>query len=377
MKSMYVGIDIGKTALDVSAPGLSLRVQNNASGFRTLLQQSCALSSAPHFICESSSYARRLAAFLNAERYSITLVNPFRARQFASATGRLAKTDRIDAAMLAEMGRCLNPAPTPHPDKTQALLLHVSRRRGQLMAIQRTLKIQHNHLWNPKLRNGSRAIIAAVEQQIRNLDLQLSAIVSRSPALRARIARFCMVPGIGRTTAIRLLAEVPELGTLDRKRIASLAGVAPYTSESGENAVRRHIHGGRLHLRETLFMPAMVALVRNPVLRPFYRKLRERGKPHRVALVAVMRKLLIYLNHLARETTHQAPLIRTAAGAKKFTDRGAEWATAELDRLGQLVAEGVPYKLIAEQLGRSLKSVSSMASRNGIRHIYLPVTVSQ
>lgn len=308
MKSMttivYLGIDIAKDSLEVFGPGLRLQVANNAEGHGRLLILAKELAGRAHFVCEATGgYERRLMACLLAQDERVSLLNPARVRQFGKATGRLAKTDRIDAELLAEYGRTLMPEPEPRPEPGLAELTDVVRRRAQLADLLGLQRTQRQQLLDPALVAQLDQLIAVLERQIKDLEKRLDELIDRDGGLGTRLHRLLKVEGVGRTTAISLLAELPELGRLNRGQIASLAGLAPFNHDSGGSSGQRHIRAGRAQVRRALYMAALTAVRCNPVLAPFYRSLRSRGKPHRVAITAVMRKLLVHLNKLVHDLT--------------------------------------------------------------------------
>jgi transposase len=306
MKSMttivYLGIDIAKDSLEVFGPGLRLQVANNAEGHGRLLVLAKELAGRAHFVCEATGgYERRLLACLLAQDERVSLLNPARVRQFGKATGRLAKTDRIDAELLAEYGRTLTPEPEPRPEPGLVELTDVVRRRAQLADLLGLQRTQRQQLLDPALVTQLDQLMAVLERQIKDLETRLDELIDRDDGLGPRLQKLIDVEGVGRTTAISLLAELPELGRLNRRQIASLAGLAPFNHDSGGSCGQRHIRGGRAQVRRALYMAALTAARCNPVLGPFYRSLRARGKPHRVAITAVMRKLLVHLNQLVQD----------------------------------------------------------------------------
>jgi len=299
--AVYLGIDIAKDTLEVAGPGLRLPVPNTAEGHAQLLAAARALRTPVHFICEATGgYERRLVASLLAQDCAVSLLNPARVRQFAKATGQLAKTDRIDATVLAEYGRTLQPPAEPKPVPLLAELTDVVRRRAQLAELLGLQRTQRQQLYDAKLIAELDRLIGFLEQQICALEQRLDELIDKDGGLGIRLQRLCQVEGVGKTTAMNLLAELPELGRLNRTRIAALAGLAPFNRDSGGASGQRHICGGRAQVRRALYMAALTATRCNPVLRPFYQQLRARGKGHRVAITAVMRKLLVHLNQIVR-----------------------------------------------------------------------------
>lgn len=298
---VYLGIDIAKDTLEVAGSGLRLPVPNTAEGHAQLLAAALALRTPVHFICEATGgYERRLVASLLAQDCAVSLLNPARVRQFAKATGRLAKTDRIDAELLAEYGRTLQPPAEPKPEPLLVELTDVVRRRAQLAALLGLQRTQRQQLHDAKLIADLDRLIGFLEAQIAALESRLDELIDQDGGLGTRLQRLCQVDGVGKITAMNLLAELPELGQLNRTRIAALAGLAPFNRDRGGASGQRHIHGGRAQVRRALYMAALTATRCNPVLGPFYRQLRARGKGHRVAITAVMRKLLVHLNQIVR-----------------------------------------------------------------------------
>ena len=304
IKTVYVGIDIGKESLDVAAADLRLKVANNRDGFGELLRETRALKKRLHFIVESDeSYGRELARFLHARKCKMSVVPPYRVRSYARATGRLAKTDYIDSELLAEYGREFRPGVTGKADKIQAQLQHIMRRRRQVVDLLKIQKTQIQQMWDREIMADTKKLMQQFEERIEALTTRAEALVKASPALAAKFRAYCKVVGIGGKTAIELIAEMPELGTLGRKQVAALAGLAPVNYDSGTTPAPRHIRGGRFYVRTSLYMPTLVAVKHNEVLKVFYDRLRANGKPFRVALTAAMRKMVIYLNHVARDAT--------------------------------------------------------------------------
>lgn len=297
--TVHLGIDIAKATLEVAGPGLRLAVPNTAEGYRQLLVAAQALRSPVHFVCEATGgYERGLLGFLLAHDCAVSLLHPNWVRAFARSTGRRAKTDRIDAQLLADYGRTLQPPAEPKPAPRRQELSDIVRRRAQLACLLGVQRTQRQQLHDAQLIKQLDRLIATLERQIRELDARLHALIEQDENLAQRCHRLRQVEGIGQTTALNLVAELPELGQINRARIAALAGLAPFNRDTGTHTGLRHIHGGRHQVRRALYMAALTAVRCNPVLGPYYRQLRARGKLHRVAIVAVMRKLLVHLNQL-------------------------------------------------------------------------------
>lgn len=299
---VHLGIDVAKDTLELHGPGLRRTLPNTVDGYAQLLEAASKLAGTAHFVCEASGgYERRLVAWLLAKEQRVSVCDPSRARQFGRVRGKLAKTDRIDAELLADFGRTLQPPPETRPEPVLVELGDVVRRRSQLAELLGVQRTQRQQLFDEPLIAQIDQLICVLEAQIAQLDDRLDQLVSDDRGLAARVKSLCQVEGVGRTTAIALLSELPEIGSLNRCQAASLAGLAPFNHDSGAGRGQRHIRGGRSGVRRALYMAALTATRCNPVLRPFYLQLRLRGKCHRLAITAVMRKLLVHLNKLIHD----------------------------------------------------------------------------
>jgi len=248
----------------------------------------------------TGGYEHTLVAACAAATLPVAVVNPRQVRAFAQAIGRTAKTDAIDATVLALFGARVQPAPRTIPDTaTQALAALVARRRQLLEMLGAEQQRLHQATTNPVTRD-LRNHIRWLERRVKDVDDEIGGAIQGSPIWRVQEDLLRSVPGIGPTVARTLLAELPELGQLDRRRIAALVGVAPFNRDSGQWRGRRMIWGGRASVRSALYMAALVATRHNPVLAAFYQRLRTEGKPPKVALVAVMRKLLTIVNAMVK-----------------------------------------------------------------------------
>lgn len=241
----------------------------------------------------------RVAAELSAGGVPVAVVNPRQVRDFARGVGKLAKNDRIDAIVLARFGHAVKPPVRPLPSEEQ-------RRLGELVSRRRQLVEMHTAELNRMGRASSKTVLKshkdllkAIDRQIEELDEQIRDAVKQSPAWMAKAELYDSVPGIGEQTACALVAELPELGTLNRGQITALAGLAPYDNDSGARRGKRSIRGGRAAVRAALYMATLTATWCNPVIEAYYKKLRKAGKLHKVAMVACMRKLLTILNVMA------------------------------------------------------------------------------
>ena len=306
-----IGIDVSKAHLEVAArpSGEAWQVPNTEVGVSQLIEQLKSLS--PQLIVlEASGGWEVLAASSLAEAgLPVAVVNPRQVRDFARAIGQLAKTDALDAQVLARFAEVVHPTPRPLADAEQQALTALLARRRQVLSM---LVAERNRLGTARapVRSRVQAHIRWLEQELADLDDELGRTIRQSPAWREREALLRSVPGIGPATALTLLAELPELGQLDRKRIATLVGLAPLNCDSGTLRGKRVVWGGRARVRSALYMAALVATRHNPVVHRFYLRLLTAGKPKMVALTACMHKLLLILNALVRHHTvwHSAAL---------------------------------------------------------------------
>ncbi len=304
-----VGLDIAKAHLDVCGLDqphpVSRRFANRSRAHGALvrwLQQWPAV----HVVCEATGgYERRVVAALQQAQIPVSVVNPRHARDFARAQGRLAKTDRLDAEMLAQFGQRLQPPPTPPRSATQQQLAELVARRTQLRGLHRAEHNRLEHLEHSAVRRQLRAHLRSLERQIAQVDQWLRELTQTTTAFHQKVQRLCAVPGVGPITAVTLLATVPELGSLNRRQVAALVGVAPLNRDSGLRRGHRLITGGRAAARAALYMAALVAAFHHPQLKEFYRRLVAVGKAPKLALVAVMRKLIILLNHQLKNPQFQ------------------------------------------------------------------------
>jgi transposase len=271
----------------------------------------------------TAGYELPLAAACAAAHLPVAIVNPRQVRAFAQAVGRTAKTDAIDAHVLALFGARVQPAPRGVADaETQALAALVTRRRQLLeMVGAERRRLEQAPATGPITRD-LRHHIRWLERRVREVDDEIGTAIQQSAAWRVQDDLLRTVPGIGPTTARTLLAELPELGRLDRRAIAALVGVAPFNCDSGQFRGRRHIWGGRASVRASLYMAALVASRHNPVLAAFYRRLRDLGKPPKVALVAVMRKLLTILNAIMKHQCRWNPKAASTPASTRRPARG-------------------------------------------------------
>lgn len=288
---------MGKEHLDAAEGKESRRFVNQALGYKQLVAWVRQRSGSVQVICEASGgYERGLVQALHKSGIAVSLVQAMRVRQFARARGLWAKTDRIDARLLALYGEAIGPGPM------RAFSLEQERLRaldGQRRHLSRLLVMEQNRqaqLRDKELRALAQKLITQIKKQIALVDQLIEDLIGQSPELSAKAAKLVAVSGVGARTAALLLAQMPELGELNRGQAAALAGVAPFNRDSGKLSRRRAIFGGRRAVRSGLYMATLVAARYNPILRQFYQRLRAAGKPPKLALTATMRKLLLVLN---------------------------------------------------------------------------------
>jgi transposase len=304
----FIGIAVAKAQLEFACrpSGETGAVPNDETGIHTLLVR-CRALAATLIVCEATGgYEAALVAALATAELPVVIANPRQVRDFAKATGQLAKTDAIDAQILALFAERVRPAPRPLPDEAVEALDALLTRRRQLVEM---LVAERNRRLVARLpvRQDLQQHIRFLERRLRDADADLHTAVKASPLWRVKDDLLQSVPGVGRVVSLTLLAELPELGRLSHKEIAALVGVAPLNRDSGTFRGKRLVYGGRAPVRAVLYMAALVAARRNPVIRAFYERLRTAGKPAKVALTACMRKLLVILNAIARSGTPWQP----------------------------------------------------------------------
>lgn len=297
----YVGIDVAKAELVVATPHLKAVFPRDPSGLDRLLAWLRELGPGVHVVLEASGgYEREVVAWLQAHALAVSVVNAAWVRHFARSQGRLAKTDRIDARVLVDFASANAPRLSAPVPPAQQRLTDLVRARAQLVAVSTLLQNQLEHAREPLARRSQEELVALTATRIQRLEKAIAALLAQTPELSARAQKLIAVRGIGLTTAALLLAELPELGTLNKAEAAALAGLAPRNHDSGSFRGQRHLAGGRPAVRTGLWMPTLVATQHNPILKAFYQRLRAQGKPAKVALIATARKLLIHLNSLLK-----------------------------------------------------------------------------
>jgi transposase len=309
MAMRYVGIDVAKRTLEVCVlPNDAERQFANDRPGRT---SCCRWLGAPQdtlVVLEATGgYEVQAAEQLRAAGFAVAIVNPRRIRDFARACGRLAKTDRIDAQVIAQYAQTLQPPPREGLDESHRRLQALVARRDQLLAMRIAETNRMEHATDRLIRTSLRQIVRALERQLDQIEVQIRRTVEAMPSLRQTKETLMSVPGVGETTASMLVSDVPELGRLNRRQIAALVGLAPWNRDSGVFRGKRMTGGGRVRVRTRLYMPTLVAIRHNPVIRAFYERLLQNGKAKMTALVACMRKLLTLLNTLVAKNEKWKP----------------------------------------------------------------------
>ena len=299
----FVGIDVSKGRVDVHVrpDATAFACTTDAEGLADLVTRVTSLQ--PQLIAMEASggYEGVVAAALAEAGLPVAIVNPRQVRKFAGAIGRLAKTDAIDAGVIAHFADAIRPAPKPMPDALMLRLRELLARRRQLVVMINAEKQRLAKAADQLAQRSFKTILRSLEAERARIDRAIDKLIEDSPLFCAKQDLLKSVPGIGDVVARTLIVELPELGNVDRHQIAALAGVAPMNRDSGRYRGKRRIQGGRVEVRAPLFMACLVAIRHNPPLRSFYRRLRDAGKPARLAIVAVMRKLLTTLNAIIRD----------------------------------------------------------------------------
>lgn len=304
----YVGVDVSKSTLDVCVlpTGEAFKVSNDSTGIAKLLTRLRPMSPERVVMEATGGFENEAAATLFLAGFKVCVVNPLQVRNFAKADGQLAKTDRVDAAVIAKFGQRMVPAlRTIASAELRGMDALVTRRRQLLQMT--TAEKNRMGMAAPPLRPGIQAHIDWMEQEIARIEKELAEAIEASPVWQQKVVVYTSVPGIGITTAHSLVAELPELGLLCAKKISALVGAAPYPRDSGAFRGQRHIRGGRASVRCALYMATLSAIRWNPVLKAMYERLKARGKPFKVAMIACLRKLLVILNTMARTNTTWDP----------------------------------------------------------------------
>jgi len=294
----YIGIDVSKLLLDIHHNGQAAQIPNTEKAIRAYLKS---LPDDTMLVCESSGgYEATLITQAHSQRRPIARINARQVRDFAKAKGRLAKTDTLDARIITEFAQTFHPTPLCPADPLQIELSALVKLRSHILnQITQNNNLQETLSDKNILRILASTVAALKKQEVKIRSL-IVATIKRSPSLTSNVSRLQEVQGIGLVTAFSLLSFMPELGTLSDTQAASLAGVAPFNHDSGQFRGQRHIRGGRSHLRSALYMAALVASRYNPILKPLYQRLLAAGKPKKLALTVLMRKLILLANRILK-----------------------------------------------------------------------------
>jgi len=304
-KQVLVGIDVSGDllAVHVLPDETFFETGTDPKALHALADRLASMNPAKIVLEATGGIERSLVAEFLQCNLPVVVVNPRQVRDFARATGLLAKTDRLDARILARFAESVKPDIRKLPDAEQQRLAELMMRRHQLMDM-RTSELHRSHrVIEPKVKRSCKDHIAWLDKQINDIEDDVDRLIDSSPVWRAQDDLLQTVPGVGDNLSHTLLASLPELGHLDRQKIASLVGLAPIPHDSGKMKGRRSIWGGRSHVRKALYMAAVASVRCNPILKAYYQRLRGAGKPAKVSLVATARKLLVILNTMAREQT--------------------------------------------------------------------------
>lgn len=308
--NVYVGIDVSKAWLDIAVEpsGQYWRTDNNLTGISQLTSRLTGIAPRMIVVEATGGYEAKLVEHLCTAQLPVTRVNPGRVRRFAQGLNWLAKTDKIDARLLARFGEQANPRLTKLPSQAERRLAGLVKRRKQVLEM---LVSEHNRLENadPDVSPYIRDTMALLQKQLDELDQAIEALVEDTPELKGKHDLLVTVPGVGHVTAATLTSQLPELGSCDRKEIAALVGLAPFSQDSGKKRGRRVIKGGRPAIRSVLYMATLASIRFNPVIRKLYYRLIAYGKATKVAIVACMRKLLTILNAIIRQNQPWKPAL--------------------------------------------------------------------
>ena len=304
MEYTIVGIDVSKASLDVCflPTREAMTFTNDTRGFEQLYELLQCNPEVKIFMESTGCYHKPLEDFLSMHGCSVLVVNPLRIRSFGKAFGQLAKSDRLDAEIIAQFGQSIGSKETPIPAQTHQKLQSFSRRREQLV---RLLSIEKNHAEKAKFCQEDdileclQAMVKDIEKHLQKIEQQIANLIHSDNVLQRLCNRLMAVAGIGRVTAVTLIAELPELGLIGKRQVAALAGLAPMNNDSGAMRGQRHIKGGRQSVRRVLYMAIVSAIKHNHVIKAYYQRLREAGKPAKWAMTACMRKMLLHLNSIA------------------------------------------------------------------------------
>jgi transposase len=312
----FVGIDVAKHSLDIylASEDRCFTVKNSTAGFRELLDKLPPAGSCLVVIEATGGYQSRVVGALVAAGHQVAVVNPRQVRDFARSLGILAKTDRLDARMIARFGETVRPRTARVGSEKQAELRELVTRRRQRVELRTAEQNRLETTLTKVVRKNVRHLIEQLDKQIRELEEAIGELVENEPELASKAALLKSVPGVGPVTVTSLLVDLPELGRLDRQQVAALVGVAPFNRDSGKFHGRRRISGGRSAVRSVLYMAALTARRSNPLIRDFAQRLEAAGKPFKVVLTACMRKLLVILNSMVKNNLPWNPKLLPPCG---------------------------------------------------------------
>jgi transposase len=301
-EEIWVGVDVAKARLDVGVgeTGETWSAGNDEVGIAKTVERLGQLHPRLVVVESTGGLESRLVRELYLAKVPVALVNPSRVREFAKSAGLLAKTDKLDAHLLARFGQAVRPAPTCLPSEAEQLLSAMITRRRQLIDM-RTAELNRLVSVHPSIRTSLEQLLTYLQEQIEQLNQHIEQFIQDRPEFKSKSEILQSIPGVGPVTSAILMADLPELGRLDRKKIASLVGVAPYNNDSGYHRGKRRIKGGRPAVRTVLYMATLSASRYNPTIKAFYDHLLKLGKLKKVALVACMRKLLVIMNSMLRD----------------------------------------------------------------------------
>lgn len=303
MRKNVVGIDVAKHHLDVHVlpTGQVLRVDNDEPGITQLREELKTLALERIVVESTGGYEVSLVIELHAAGLPVVVINPRQVRDFARATGRLAKTDKIDAEVLALFAQVIRPALRPIPDESLREIRELVARRRQLVDLRQVEANRTEHARQRIICRSLQHLLKAIDTQIQSIEKAIARCIQNNPLWRRRVEILASVPGVAERTAAALVANLPELGLLNRRQVAALVGVAPINRDSGMLRGKRTTGGGRAVVRTALYMPTIVAIRYNPVIKIFYERLLKNGKAKMTALIASMRKLVTMLNAMIRD----------------------------------------------------------------------------
>lgn len=303
LEETFVGIDVAKDQLDVHVlpKAAHFTTNNDVNGIAVLIARLREENPSVIIMEASGGYETTLAAELGAAGLPVAIVNPRQVRDFARGIGKLAKTDAIDAFVLARFGETNRPEPKPLPTDEQQQIKELVTRRRQLVALRASEKTRRHSARSTRVQQSIRTVMATIERELGDIDRDIDDLIRNSPVWREKEQLLRTFKGVGPVTARIVVAKLPELGKVDRQEIACLVGLAPLNKDSGKMRGKRMITGGRKEIRDALYMAAVCAIRHNKLIKPFYERLTKAGKAYKVAIVACMRKMLIILNAMVRK----------------------------------------------------------------------------